>query len=91
MIVSYDFADDKVRAKFSKFLKKFGHRMQYSVFEIKNSDRIVENIKQEIEHKYKQKFTNEDSIWIFTTCEACNKKIVRYGYAKNEESDIVFM
>lgn len=40
IIVSYDISNDKRRTKFSKYLMKFGHRIQYSVFEIDNSDRI---------------------------------------------------
>jgi len=31
VIVSYDISDDKLRTKFSKYLSKFGHRLQYSV------------------------------------------------------------
>ena len=52
-IVSYDFENDRRRGKFSKFLKKYGRRLQYSVFEIKNSHRILENIIKEIDLKYK--------------------------------------
>ena len=52
-IVSYDFEDNRRRVKFSTFLKKYGRRLQYSVFEIKNSRRILENIQKEIDMKYK--------------------------------------
>ena len=41
LIISYDISNDKLRTKFSKFLCKFGYRLQYSVFEIKNSKRIL--------------------------------------------------
>ena len=34
IVVSYDISDDKLRTKFSKYLSRFGHRLQYSVFEI---------------------------------------------------------
>ncbi|PIQ79873.1 MAG: CRISPR-associated endonuclease Cas2, partial [Parcubacteria group bacterium CG11_big_fil_rev_8_21_14_0_20_41_14] len=44
IIVSYDFENDNVRSKFSKFLKKFGRKLQYSVYEIRNSNRILQNI-----------------------------------------------
>lgn len=44
IVVSYDISDDKLRTKFSKYLSKFGHRLQYSVFEIDNSTRILNNI-----------------------------------------------
>lgn len=86
IIVSYDISDDKRRAKFSKYLMKFGHRIQYSVFEIDNSDRILNNIVSDIENKYKKLFEQEDSIYIFNMSASC--QVIRYGYAKNEESDL---
>lgn len=89
-IVSYDFEDNKRRAKFSKFLKKYGRRLQYSVFEIKNSQRILENITKEIDMKYKEHFTKNDSIVIIYVCEACKGKVKRYGYAANEEKEVLF-
>ncbi len=89
LVVSYDFEESGPRTKFSKFLKKFGRKMQYSVFEIKNSQRVLKNILSEVELKYKKQFTGSDSIVIIPICEACEKKMVRYGYAKNEEEDVI--
>jgi len=90
IIVSYDFENNKTRSKFSNFLKKYGRRLQYSVFEIRNSQRVLNNILKEIELKYKKTFTRNDSIVIFGMCEACVKKIKRYGYAENEEKEVLF-
>lgn len=90
IIICYDFSDNKVRTKFSKFLKKFGRKIQYSVYEIRNSQRILQNILDEVELNYKKLFKNTDSILIFRICDGCKKKIVRYGYASNEEEEIVF-
>lgn len=89
LIVAYDFTENRIRSKFSKFLKKFGRKIQYSVYEIKNSERVLRNILDEIELRYKKSFSGSDSILIFQVCEGCRKKIIRYGYAKNEESDLV--
>ena len=44
LLISYDISNDKVRTKFSKYLSKFGFRLQYSVFEITNSDTVLKNI-----------------------------------------------
>ena len=41
LIVAYDIHNDKLRTKFWKLLKKFWRRLQYSVFEVKNSERIL--------------------------------------------------
>ena len=89
LIVSYDFTENKVRAKFSKFLCKFGRKLQYSVYEIRNSDRVLQNILDEVELKYKKQFTGADSIVIFQIGELDKKKIIRYGYAKNDEKEVV--
>jgi CRISPR-associated protein Cas2 len=89
LIISYDFEENRPRAKFAKFIKKFGRKMQYSVFEVKNSPRVLKNILSEIELKYKKQFSGSDSIVIVPLCEACEKKMVRYGYAANEERDVI--
>ncbi len=89
LIISYDFEKNRPRAKFSKFLKKFGRKIQYSVYEIKHSQRVLQNILSEIELKYKKQFKNTDSVIIMPICESCQKKIARYGYAQNEEKDVI--
>ena len=89
LIASYDFEDDRPRTKFSKFLKKFGRKIQYSVYEIRHSQRVLQNILSEIELKYRKDFRNADSIMVVQLCEACQKKVVRYGYAANEEKDVI--
>lgn len=89
LVVSYDFENNKPRARFSKFLKKFGRKLQYSVYEIRHSPRVLQNILSEVELKYKEEFKNTDSIIIMPLCEGCKKKVARYGYAKNDEKDVV--
>lgn len=91
LIVAYDFANDKKRARFAKFLSKYGYRIQYSIFKIDNSDRVLKNILSEIDLKYEKTFKSTDSIIVFETCVGCDRKIRRYGYAKNEDVDILFL
>lgn len=90
LIVAYDFANDKTRTKFSKYLEKYGWRMQYSVFVVKNSPRVLRNILSEIDIRYKKRIKNTDSIVIFTVCAGCKGKILRYGSAKHELEDVVY-
>ena len=89
LIVSYDISDNKLRTRFSKFLSKFGYRLQYSVFRIKNSERILKNIVEEITGQFSKKFTETDSIIIFSLSKQC--KVYSYGYAKNEEKDLMIV
>ena len=86
LIVSYDISDTKIRTRLSKFLKKYGRRLQYSVYEIRNSNRILKNVVAEIEKNFEKEFTKADSVFIFNIK---NKEILRFGYAKNEEEDLL--
>jgi CRISPR-associated endoribonuclease cas2 len=87
ILVSYDIQNDKLRAKFAKFILKFGERKQYSVYEIKNSQRILSLIKSELDFNFAKKFGEEDSVLIIETSKTC--KISRYGFAKHDDSDII--
>ena len=86
LIVSYDISDTKIRTRFSKFLKKYGRRLQYSVYEIKNSNRILKNIVAEIRKKFEKGFTKADSVFMLNIN---NKEILRFRYAKNEEENLM--
>jgi CRISPR-associated protein Cas2 len=89
ILITYDFTSDKTRTKFSKFLRKYGRRIQYSVFLIRNSERILSIIKKEIEMRYSKMFTNLDSIVIVNICKNCHNKTIRYGNASYEEEDVI--
>lgn len=86
ILISYDISNDKLRTRFSKYLEKFGHRIQYSLFEIDNSPRVLSNISLDIKNKFEKKFKQSDSVYIFELSKTC--KITRFGYAKNEEGDL---
>lgn len=89
IIISYDISEDKIRTKFSKYLSKFGHRLQYSVFEIDNSERLLNVIEAEIKNRFEPQFKETDSIIIFRLSKTC--KITRYGYASHDDDDIVMV
>lgn len=89
IIVSYDISNDKLRTRFSKFLLKYGFRLQYSIFQIRNSKRILSLVSSEIKNKFEKRFSQTDSVIIFNLSEQC--KITRYGYAKNDEEDLIII
>lgn len=89
LLISYDISDDKLRTKFSKFLSKFGHRLQYSLFQIRNSDRVLENIQVKIDGYFATHFDERDSVMIFQMSQTC--KITRYGYAIHDEEDLILI
>ena len=89
ILVVYDISSDKLRTRFSKFLCRYGRRLQYSVFEIYNSKRVLDNVKIEIETEFQKKFEQSDSVIIMTVPDSAIT--ARYGYAKNEETDLLIM
>jgi CRISPR-associated protein Cas2 len=89
LVIAYDIANDKLRTKFSKYLSKFGRRIQYSIFEIKNSSRLLKQIQIKIEHHFHKKFTQSDSIIVFDLSANC--KISKFGYAQNDEKDLLII
>lgn len=89
LIVSYDISNDKLRTKFSKYLSRFGYRVQYSIFQIKHTERFLINLELEIKGRFEKHFTESDSIIVFNLSKQC--KITRYGYAQNDDSDLLII
>ena len=89
LIVTYDISNDKLRNAFSKYLSKFGFRLQYSVFEIRNSERLLENIKVKITSYFEKQFEQSDSVIIFHLSSHCEKTC--FGYAKNNDEDVLIV
>lgn len=85
VLVSYDISDDRLRTKFARDLSKYGFRLQYSLFQINNSEHLLDNFINILENKYSSKFSQSDSVLIIRLNPNC--KIDKYGYAKNEDSD----
>ena len=89
IIISYDIADDKKRSRFNKYIRKFGHMLQYSVYEIENSEKILNNIMADINNKWLKQFGQTDSVYIFHMSNSC--KIHKYGFARNEDADLLIV
>ena len=80
IIISYDISDDKMRTNFSKMLKSNGAiRLQFSVYEVRNTKRIINNLMSKIE-AYAKHFTADDSVILFDI-EA--EKLTKYGGSVN--------
>jgi len=89
IIISYDIKDDKIRTKFAKMLRAQGAiRLQYSVYEVNNTLRIIDNIKVNIVDKFGKLFTGADSVLIF---DAPNAKVQKFGNAIHRDVDVVYL
>lgn len=88
IVVSYDIKDDKVRNKFSKLIQKNGGiRLQYSVYEVINTQRLFDNMLIVIEDFISHYLTGADSIIIF---DVNNMKLRKYGNAIHRDKDVVY-
>lgn len=87
LIISYDIQNDKLRNRFHKFINQYGTRLQFSVYEIRNSNRILSIIENEINETFMPLFSEDDTVMIFRIDD---NRITRYGYAKHdEENDMI--
>lgn len=86
-VISYDIKDDKIRSRFSRMLTKMGAiRIQYSVYEVINTNRVIETLMLKIE-AYSKHFCPDDSVVIF---DVDNDKLIKYGCAIHRDRPIVF-
>lgn len=87
IIVSYDIANHLMRARFAKMLQKHGAiRLQYSVYEVVNTKRIIDNMIVKIE-AYAKHFTADDSVVIF---DVDGDKMMKYGSAIYRDAPLVY-
>jgi CRISPR-associated protein Cas2 len=88
IIIAYDISDNKTRTKFAKFLGKYGVRIQFSIFEIQNSQRVLEIVQNGIETKFKKQFEYSDSVYIFKTNV---DEAIKYGSPNLLDDDLIIM
>ena len=89
VLISYDISNDKLRTRFNRFIRKYGGKLQFSVYEIDNSPTILDNIVNEITTNFEKKFSEEDSIIIINLSKSC--KITKFGYAKHDDEEIIIV
>lgn len=76
-----------MRNHFSKMLKGNGAiRLQYSVYEVRNTKRAIDNLVAKIE-AYSKHFTADDSIVIF---DVDSDKLTKYGNAIHRDQPVVY-
>ena len=88
LVISYDIKDDKLRGRFAKMISKNGAiRLQYSVYEVNNTSRILDNLILKIENEFAKEFDGGDSVIIF---DVSGVKLKKYGNAIHRDKDIVY-
>lgn len=74
IVVAYDIASDRRRTRLVKYLKDFGERVNYSVFQCEVKPEIYPKMRTSIEEIIDLK---EDSVLFYELCGRCQGK----GYA----------
>ena len=88
VIISYDISNDRLRNRFAKMLTKNGAvRLQFSVYEVNNTSRIIDNIILKIENVFSKRFSGADSVVIF---DVMREKVKKYGNAIHRDSVVVY-
>jgi len=78
-IVCYDIADDQRRSRIAGTLLDFGRRLQESVFVAFLEPDLLDQMKQRLEAVIDRE---QDSICIFSLCNACGPKAITMGVAE---------
>jgi hypothetical protein len=63
--------------------------MQFSVYRIENGERILDNILADIKNQFMSQFGEDDSVILFKLSKSC--EVIRMGYAKHEETDLIIV
>ena len=88
LVVSYDISDTKLRSRFSKLMTKHeAIRLQFSVYEINNTNRVLDNLLLKIE-QFATKFDGGDCVIVF---DVSGVKLRKYGNAIHRDVDIVYL
>ena len=63
-------------------------RLQFSVYEVNNTQRIINNIKTIIINTYSKQFTGADSVMIFNTTR---ESVEKFGNAIHRDANVVYL
>ncbi len=77
-----------MRTNFSKMLRKHGAiRLQFSVYEVVNTKRVMDNLIAKIE-AYSKHFTYDDSVIVF---DVNSDNLTKYGNAIHRDQPVVYL
>lgn len=77
IVVAYDVSDDRRRTQLHKTLRRFGDRVQFSVFECVTSEQLF----AEMQRAVAQVVVAEDNVRYYEICAACRKETIALGRA----------
>jgi len=85
-LLTYDISDDRIRNTVSKYLLKYGVRVQLSCFEIECSEEELKKILSFIDGKIDKTF---DSVFVFPISKNMESSIVEIGVKRNLNPGVI--
>jgi CRISPR-associated protein Cas2 len=79
VVVAYDISDDKTRTKLHRTLRRFGERVQFSMFECILTSDLLEQMRSEV-----AVVLDHQELWrvrYYEICESCRGRTVTLGRA----------
>ena len=88
VVVSYDVANNRRRAKAAKVLRAYGERVQKSVFDC----RLDEKRLLELEERLRKVIDESaDSVRFYRLCSACERNVCVHGWGTVQEDEDVII
>ena len=86
-VVAYDVSDDKRRTQLHKTLRRFGDRVQFSVFECVISEQLFGEMRRAVA----QVVLPEDNVRYYDICAACRKETIALGRAVTTKDKTLYI
>lgn len=84
LVVSYDITNNRKRKKIADILEEYGHRVQYSVYEITVPSGEVRTLRSRLAKHLKK---STDTIRYYPLCQKCVAKIACDGIRQKDSED----
>ena len=89
ILICYDIHNTRNRTKLSKYLERYGRRLQFSIFEIDQHYTVLSTIKTTIKQDFAIRLRDNDSILIVPMLASMDHKIIRHGAKIQKEKGYV--
>ena len=87
IVVTYDVSDDKRRTLLHKTLRRFGDRVQFSVFECVITERLFDEMRRAVA----EVVLPEDNVRYYDICAGCRRETITLGRAFTTKDKRVYI
>lgn len=80
ILVCYDIPEQKIRSRVAKYLEGIGHRLQYSVFTVEETQATMKDICQRLSELAAS--SELASVFVTPLCQSCAARAFQIGKAR---------